>query len=205
MRAVQASSNSQLAVLPAGKRRDGLPQRVVRGKGEPGQWHFSSGFTADGLPLSSEIGRVGRPVSVRHNVAHRPAVVVFVRRRRPRPSLPFPGLRRLAAAPAQTLWRNRRPHARLQRPLAACRHCRSPAPTVRTLSVTPEWHENGLVSTDRHRRGPADRVAFAPGHADGHVDASPGPLATHRGDALGRRIGRMNADSTNLVIMQPCL
>ena len=82
MRAVQASSNSQLAVLPAGKRRDGLPQRVVRGKGEPCQWHFSSGLPADGLPLSSESGRVGRPVSVRHNVAPPPPVVVFVRRRR---------------------------------------------------------------------------------------------------------------------------
>jgi hypothetical protein len=41
--------------------------------------------------LRSEIGRVGSPVSVRHNVAHPRAVVVFVRRRRLRPSLPFPG------------------------------------------------------------------------------------------------------------------
>jgi hypothetical protein len=37
-------------------------------EGEPGQWHFRNGLPADGPPLSSEIGRVGRPVSVRRGV-----------------------------------------------------------------------------------------------------------------------------------------
>ena len=59
---------------------------------------------ADGLSLSSEIGRVGRPATVRQNAACPPAVVFFLRLRRPRPSLPFPGPRRLAAGTAQRLW-----------------------------------------------------------------------------------------------------
>ncbi len=54
--------------------------------------------------MSSEIGRVGRPATVRQNAAHPLAAMVFVRRRRPRPSLRFPGLRRLASGTAQTLW-----------------------------------------------------------------------------------------------------
>jgi hypothetical protein len=49
-------------------------------------------------------GRFGRPEAVRQNAAHPAAVVFFLRRRRPRPSLPFPGLRRLAAGTAQRLW-----------------------------------------------------------------------------------------------------
>ena len=84
--------------------RDELLRRRKRVKeGSPGQWHFRNGLPADGLSLSSEIGRVGRPVTVRQNAAHLPAVVFFLRRRRPRPSLPFPGLRRLAAGTAQGL------------------------------------------------------------------------------------------------------
>jgi hypothetical protein len=38
---------------------------VDESKGQAGQWHFRNGLPADGLPVSSEIGRVGRPVSVR--------------------------------------------------------------------------------------------------------------------------------------------
>jgi hypothetical protein len=72
-------------------------------KGQPGQWHFRNDLPADGLSLSSEIGRVGRPVAVRQNAAYLLAVVFFLRRRRPRSSLPFPALRRLAAVTAQRL------------------------------------------------------------------------------------------------------
>ena len=72
-------------------------------KGEPRQWHFRNSLPADGLSLSSEIGRVGRPVAVRQNAVYLLAVVFFLRRRRPRSSLPFPALRRLAAVTAQRL------------------------------------------------------------------------------------------------------
>ena len=73
-------------------------------QGKPGQWHFGNGLPADGRLVSCAIGRFGRPDAVRQNAAYYPAVAFFSRRRRPRPSLPFPGLRRLVSDAGQRLW-----------------------------------------------------------------------------------------------------
>ena len=62
-----------------------------------------TGLPADGLSLSSAVGHVGPPAAARQNAAYPRAVVFFLLRRRPRPSLPFPGLRPLAAGTAQSL------------------------------------------------------------------------------------------------------
>ena len=69
---------------------------------EPGRWTLHNGLPVYGHPLSREVGTPGH-AEARHRSLHPPAAVVFVRQRRPRPSLPFPGLRRLASGTAQRL------------------------------------------------------------------------------------------------------
>ena len=66
------SLNLQRAVVASLQQAHRRFTKTMLPADSPVQWHFRNGFPADGLPLSSEIGRFGHPEAVRQNAAHPP-------------------------------------------------------------------------------------------------------------------------------------
>ena len=121
--------------------------------------------------MSSEIGRVGRPVSVRRNAACPPAAVVFVRRRRPRASSPFPGLFSCKGRGGCPAWNGRHIGA----DGGASRRSRHPAGARAAVGDLRAEAAAGLSGPDR-RPSPSSRRSFLTRSSDCCSRRQAGPL-----------------------------